>query len=437
MNRKIFKYFVGILIFIVMLFSFWKNFLGTVDENYFEKFGKHSDRIPVIDLIHTDIVGKTTMFFPTYTLQNGENEKNFFEFADIFINQKYNEINISGLKDYYYSHVGLDSVINTMFFRIFGNKYTIQAVQFFTALMTTVMLMIIILWIKKRTNYFAVLSLILFILFFSPDIIKYGQSFYWKLWSWLFPMSIMMAFTDSSLYCSKHKYILSFLIALFTCFVRFAFNFEFVSVVMIAMICPYAYLYFQNFKSYRKNKKIISALFKVFIPPSLGAVLAFLATTMLKLYNTFLIVGNWSEAIKIYNVSLEHTGLNADGRIGTIIKYLGTTWFSYININISYGNLIIACIIILFIVLCLIKIRKESFKNYIPFSLMTWFSFLAPISWMVLANVHCTYSVHGEYIITLWYIPFLLFLIPNTTYVLSDFIYCAVKRNNERIKSME
>lgn len=426
------KIIIMAMLFILLFLSFWKNFFGIVNQEEFIDFGTYSDRYPVMDLIHTDIFGKNTMFYSVRNNVNQVGEWTFGESADILINQKYDGLTGDDFK-VYYSQIGLGSILYSIIFFIFGNALSIKAITLFTALMNTTAIFIVIVWLQKKTNFLTGLAVISFVIFLSPDLIKYGRTFYWVLWTWFIPMISSIYVLGSKTYKSKHKYLWSGFITFAACLFRFMFNYEFVSVVLIAMICPYIYYYLKkcSFSKKKTKLKVLNGI-KLLGAPTVGGIIAFIVSFIIKVIELFLISQSWKEAFKLSQEASSEAIKHSDiSNLETIKLYLTTQWLEIGNIKITYAGLIILCTLIIFVCLAIIFYKEKTIRKYIPLSITTLFSFCAPISWMILATVHCFYPIHGIYIITLWYVPFLLFLVATTFYLSTNVVILLCNKNGE------
>ena len=197
-------------------------------------------------------------------------------------------------------------------------------------------------------------------------------------------------------------------VAFLTCIIEILCYIEYVSAAMIAMLIPY--IYDMLIKRFRFKES-----FKILISASLGALLSFLVVVILIVFLNAIELGSLRQAISLFSerALIRTAGITSDGSFlseGTIYDagklvafkpaYTAFTWFSYTQFEVILMTLVGSMVVLLF------KLFIKSFrmKHLIAFFSIVWLSFLAPLSWFVLAKAHVL--AHPQQSGILWFVPF-------------------------------
>lgn len=422
------KIFIGISITILFIATFFNIALKTTDLDWVKDFDSFSNGIMIADMNYRDNYQVDSYFqkvvFPGLILKNGEQINSGQDVYDTYVNNgKYDK------EDYrvYNSSMTIHRYTYNFFNKIspFSKSTNIMIFYIINALLLSIVLTIIINWLKNHTNLIIGYITLGMLACFSPSISMYGINLYWISWSLFLPMVVSIFIVESKYFNTKHKrYVLPMIIAFLACMLKQLFYFEFLSTTMVAMIIPYIFMCLD--KKYNIKESI-----KVFIYPTMGAVISFIAVSAIKF---MLLIAEYSsmataKAIFFDSIFRRLTGesdnanplvaLSAKTPLIEVIKIMGSYPAYYLKkvFSLSYFGVIGIIICISIYIIYLYKKNKiESNNKLIALTVSTLVSLLAPLSWFVLAKPHT--FIHRIHCTITWFIPF----VPLATVLVLYFI---------------
>ena len=387
-----------------------------------------SNDIMVADLSYRQFYGSENLFLnavtPISTLSKGtisekENQAlNKYIEEDVFLKEEYIE---------YRSNIVIHRFLYAFIDRIspFPNRITYICLEILSALMSALIISYVLKWIAETTNLICGYILLVLLALFAPNLMMAGKNLYWAIWNLYIPMAGSIAVVHSNQYVRNDKKILIVgFIAFLTCSIKILCYIEYVSVAMIAMLIPY--IYDMLITKYRVCESI-----KVIISASVGALLSFFMVAGFILLLNTKELGSLGQAAEFFNerIMLRTAGINADGTlyttgsiydVGKLVAfkpaYTAFTWVSYTQFEVILMTLVGSVVVLLF------KLFIKSFntRHLVAFFSIVWLSFLAPLSWFVLAKAHVL--AHPQQSGVLWFVPFSILAAASIVYVSTDLI---------------
>lgn len=267
-------------------------------------------------------------------------------------------------------------------------------------------------WIHRRFG-FPTATLSAFFMLFNFWLFLYGRSIWWCNWVYFLPLVYGLHFFENEKIVNPKKYILVMAILFF---IKFWFTgFEFITTFLISSSVPYLLYQFKNCTNFYRNF-ILQHFIITAIP--LLLILSFF------LFQFYLVTGNFSQGI----VHLKEAFLRrtSDGysypetskqlnflknyHLDIIVRYLGNSVITRSFVTIPFA--------ILFSAGLLSGVFLYTKKIERRFIWITLFSFLAPLSWLVLFKEHAHIHTHIDFFV--WYLPTGLFLIILVTLALQN-----------------
>lgn len=430
------KIFISISI-ITLFFSLLFNFNAkTAYEDGIENFDSWSTGIMCADLNYRENYKIRNYFqktmYPGVTLEDGNVIKTPEEVIDTFYNNsRYEESEYRT----YYSNI----TIHRYFYAFLqkhlhiSNNNLIKVINIINALLLSIILSLIIQWLKDKTNLISGYVLIFLLAFTAPGLSMYGVNLYWVTYSMYLPMLISIFIVESNYFDYERKvYVIPLIASLITCIFKQLLYFEFITTIMVAMIIPYIFTCMERKYTIRKSIKIL-------IFPFVGAIFSFIIVNIVKF---IMLIKEFSSIELAKQVMLDAVIRRITGDASSldlsvaessnvsileVIKImLSKSCYSFKGIfNLSYLAIIVIFFIIGIYMIYLIKKKKILFSNrIIALMISTCVSLLAPLSWFVLAKPH-TY-VHNIHCVILWFIPF----IPMATIFITYFTTSRFKKES-------
>lgn len=428
-----------ILIFSIVLFIVFVNPLRVYNNervyeqtfaNSTESFSKDSESYVIGSLVEAKQFGfksglgrlsrvidpnATDWFYNVQITYKSYIENEFFEYYDF---EKYNsQLGAQGI---------LFRIMDIILYPVFGGKTSLLIMQGFNALMLSVVISIIAYYFYIR---FGIYSLILFIIgiFYNQWILLASKNMYWIIWSMYLPMAI------SCIYALNKKHKILFLISLFLAIIfKSASGYEYISTVLVAMMIPLLNEEIINYK-----KPII--FLKNLLIPSLIGIAGFFTTIYLHFLRYRLRGWGVKEALhelEIIIVKRTHGSLEAMGlyyealekALEEPISVVLSKYFKASSINIYINNdyldikiwQVILIIVIGITFGLFVYFKKKQDIKIISAIIITVVSFLAPISWFILAKAHS--AAHTFLNVFLWYLPFIPVGLSGIGYFLKVYI---------------
>ncbi len=315
----------------------------------------------------------------------------------------------------YTSQVGLHGVIQSFFSKVspFSRANTLRLLYLTNSFLLSVVLLTIFQQLDRflNTNYWFLLSLLTAALF--SDVMKYGNNLYWNGWAIFLPFAVSLLFVNSRFIKGKFLYPFAFLSTFAPLFLKLLFSYEFVSTIMISQIIPFIFYLIAN-------KVEVTRALKILAIASLGAIAAFAMTIAVHLLQNMLAYGNLSAFFLSMGDTLmmrlsgdpnPDTKFIADaasiGPIGITIKYLTIEMFAFFSASILFVHVLVVFVLTFIYNLFVTSLKSD--HKLAAFGITTGISFLAPLSWYVLATPHS--YIHVDQCVTLWYLPVVFMVI--------------------------
>jgi len=266
---------------------------------------------------------------------------------------------------------------------------------------------------------------LLFTIMLSKWQVYMGNNLYWMVFTMFMPMLVVFVALKLEEFGKRINIFLVSLLVMFFVFLKAAMGYEFISTILISMLCPLIYFAVKN--SWPK-KILFSRCFLIGIFGLLGFVFAVLLHT----YQLSLATGDVEKAVSVIKDRvLTRTYDDPENYIGTpFYESQKASAFSVVlNEYLLRGGTFRLKIPYLFWLVVLVfityKVYKEKYllpeyrkENLIINALIitTWVSILAPLSWFVLAKSHS--YIHTDINIILWHLPFMIFSFALIGYIL-------------------
>lgn len=284
------------------------------------------------------------------------------------------------------------------------------------AILTAIVFLLFGAWVRRNFGFiagFATLSLILL----SPWVNMFAHNLWWVLWNFYIPFLTMLLLLE---YKNRYPHKISktkIMAALFSAmFVKCLFSgFEFITTTLISALCPVVYYAI-------KERQAIKTFLPDVVRYSLTLVASIIAQMVVLITQIRFLEGSFSAGVNhiIYSFTKRSKFGEEDVKMSfaeLLKEYLSDDAFQLgflqNNVQFYFGGVVL---IILFS-LILIYIRDKAKKALIY---TTLFSFLAPLSWLIVFRQHAVNHIHMDYII--WYIPFLLYAFCSIGVAVSTFV---------------
>lgn len=400
--------------FIFLLFTIV--FFCNSQFNLFHLIPKERFEYSKVEVSETLIVGK---------LLNSK-EGSIFEdggFTGIFyVDKDFSSKSLAGKKSYakyihnekpkkylywaYKSQIGGQAILYSLFDKIFGldNDVNIFIFRMLNSLSLSVLLTLMLVWVKRR---FGILPSIISFLLILPNywIFLYGKSTWWCSWVYFLPFVYSLFFFEKNKENYSVKKYIGVLSLLF--FIKFWFTgFEFITVFLISSAIPYIYYLYENKWSFYSS--FIGRHLLIVVMP-------FILAISFQLFQFNLLTGNFKDglihltdaytrrATGGYSYKGDYSYLNdlKQYHVDIVFRYIGGSFMSEDFIKMPF------IIIISLGVGASIFLYSKNIDRKLIFT--TWFSILAPLSWLILFKEHAHIHPHIDFFV--WYCPFLLLLL--------------------------
>lgn len=263
---------------------------------------------------------------------------------------------------------------------------------------------------------------------FSPWVTRSAQNLYWVMWLFLLPVAV------SAWLCrffEERRMPWQAALAMGLCLLaRFLCGFEFVSTVLIAMEIPVVYY---AAKHWSDRKKWLRPAFMFGVAGIAAFVLALAAWFGQTVVAYGGDVGAAVNEMLIPIVARTGVGVNALGTAQDIQDILalplGEVLRTYWQIDYVFGPFSMRGLTMLYALLsaatiaaCIGRKKTEALRTNITMLCTVCVSFLAPLSWFVLARGHAGGHFHVDYI--LWLMPVLPLLLAHVGYCAQSLCDC-------------
>ncbi|SDJ10959.1 hypothetical protein SAMN04515654_12815 [Halanaerobium congolense] len=412
--KKYKSIFLIIIIVIILTLSFYNNFWNIANNNWFNNHQRDSESLVVGRLYKSQIDGITS--------QNGLLGK-FYSSQDGEYKIYKNSLN-AGDYSTYVGQIGLQGIAFSILdnYTNFNNEQNLKMFWLLNSFLLSLVLAFIMIWLY---NEFGISSFIVVSLttVFSQWITVFGRNLYWSIWIMFLPMLICIYLLYYEDKYGRYNNVITSVLIFISIFIKSSSGYEYISTILISLTIPYFYYFI-------KNKWANKIFIKRFIVISLSSLSGFFMAMFVHILQLKSELGSYNKAIdsiiyrvlkrtsgdpnkvnEVYRASLESNVLNV------INKYLenGKAAINLTNLSFFETTLFIfefKDLIFLFLVASVLVFASKKYfpsidENRNKFKALTisvWISFLAPLSWFVLAKGHSYIHRHMNYL--LWHIPF-------------------------------
>lgn len=430
---------------IVMQSAFYANIFRVSNDDWFDRFELYSDSLIYGKIMKTksDMKSDEAKFLGRYSDGTQVNEKETVYFTEeIFLSNE-------DVSDYEYivytAQVGMQGVFYSTIARCVpsvDNATLLSILKVIASLLMALAMLAILMWVYYEFGIFSTIFT-LFGILLMPWLTVMASSLYWFFVLAYLPFIVVLYYLMHTRERHNYKGLIICTLVFIAVFIRTLCGYEYISVILIAMVTPYVYYAYKDkwtFKEFFKRVFVIST-------SSLLAVAASLAYTFTKLnrYLTKDIHLAYDEILKRIAI---RTGLGASNydidSIPFITESLEMKLPEVFRIYLFEGNGIIASLpafsvlIVCMAVYTIFLVAKKTYPKHIndkkirkinALSLMTVLSFIAPFSWMILARGHSVIHTHINYV--LWSLPFAIL---SLSFVAAT-IECVIKANKSHKNS--
>ena len=413
LNKK--SLFLFVVITFLLQLSFNYNFFNATSKNLFNEYQKSSEALVIGKIINSQ---NNSLFSKNVMGTYGEWKNNY----NIYLYDDKNNIDYIiysssfGLQGYFYSI--LDRLFNIF---NFSSHNKLNFMYFLTSFALSLTFATFIISIKKEFGLFSSFILFVTILYCQPLVI-FSKNLYWVTFLLFLPFVyswyILKKYENITTQNLPNKfYLCIFLLIYFKCLS----GFEFLSTIFISIAIPFIYFYL-------KNNWEIQTLLKKLTIVYFYSFSAFILSIFTFLLQKYFVYGNIDSAINLLKfIVLKRTHGNSEEMpyilkaslesdiFEVLLKYWNNknsfdfnSIFGYSKF-ITFGDIFLLFIIFIIIYIALsffiklnIKYKKEQ-KNLL---IVTFISFLAPLSWFVLSKGHS--YIHSNINYILLYVPSLL-----------------------------
>lgn len=425
-----------LFLFITFYFNLPYHFSDNGDKN----FDTFSNGLMLADLSYFDNFKSNSSFekviVPGTTLSDGTSIKSGDDLYIDYINHNahnqkdYVDYNSNIVAHRYFYHF-MDKILPL------SNQGKIKILYLMNAFLMAIMVTTVLLWFKKITNTASASVTLALLGLFAPDFCMYGKNLYWVGWSLFLPMVVSIQVLKHGKFAEgKRQWLIPFAAAFFSCFLKQAFYFEFVTSVMIAMMVPYVYYCVEKRYGFKKSLGLM-------IPPAVGAILSFFAVCFVKVLMLVHDTGNFKQSMSVFLGPIAYRVLgNSNTATGLIQQSAKASLLSVFKLMLlkpalSVKSILFIAEIFVILVLGVITIATVFYGhtkelNHTHFNaclVATWVSLLAPLSWFILAKPHA--FIHNHYCSILWYLPFTPFVILTAVYSITCLL-AMYRRNNPK-----
>lgn len=297
----------------------------------------------------------------------------------------------------------------------------IKFLKFFSSLMLSLLLAVVIVWISKLTNIYGAI-ICLFLLAASPKITLISRCLYFTFFTWFFAFigAIIILHLEHTkrLKLQKKHYLVLFSLMLFH---MLAHSFEFVNSVGIMSVTPFILYGLMSDQFIRWFKRLTAVTLVYFVAIGIGIfALIFqigrseggLAGGIEYMKERFeLRSGEMGEESEMVS-KLDSREAAANATFSQILDiHLETDalsyYFSHYKVFLTFRRLIFVTMLFSVVALLLAFLKKIMLKKTLAILITGWFSITAPISWFFIFPQHC--YLHAHFTPITWYTPFVLF----------------------------
>jgi hypothetical protein len=423
--------------FTLLSLNFYTNFLGSAEQNWFKSFDRDSERVIMGRLIKSRQDGIFSFGgLYVFGVTNATVSKDpFYFFNDKFDNYDayINNFKVEHFSPPYYSQICGQGILLSVLDKIIPYSPAIKLRLFhgLASLLTALILTAIIAWFSVEFGFFAGLTVLIFALL-SQWLTVFGKSLWWFTWAFYLPMAMVMLYFRYTPKKRLGRYLTLGSIVFFSILIKTVFNgYEYITTTLIMMMVPF--VYYNIF-----NKVSFAVFLHGLIKIAISAGLAIAVSLCILSFQIASVSGNFLDGVHHVIYSLEKRthansanpnhqfaasnieGLKAPA-LSVILNYLHGGFCgidsNVFNLKSSEPHaryyLSYARLILLFAVMTLVlylsdqRCASRLHERTLALILASWFSILAPLSWIIIFKAHSYSHLHLNMII--WQMPFTFF----------------------------
>ena len=408
---------------VLLLFAgFYCNLWRVVDSSWFNRFQRMPESLTIGRMVQSEREGifsyaglpgqVSVLSEPPEEFDNGDSQydtyRNGGEFHSFHI---------------YRSRPGAEGMLFGLLDSIVPASPAVKLKIFYVIIstLTAALLAAFVCWLHGQFGWCVSLT-VLATTILSPWLTLFGRNLWWGAWVCYIPPAVALFVLWRERLSGERGFFYHALWACGALFVKCLLNgYEFITVVLVMMTVPYVYHAVLDGWGIRRLAGRFAAL-------SAGSLIGILASMVLLATQISSATGENGFRYILYAFGKRSYGAAADypeiyaGGLGanpfsvifTYMKipwlsvnhivYTGSEWVSsYVN-EVRFGYLVV-----LFLVVTLFLARRKSGSSRRAKALIvtTWFSLLAPLSWLVVFKAHSFVHTHVDPVI--WHMPFTLF----------------------------
>ena len=408
--------------FIVFLLSFQNNFFNAATKSLFKGHERFSEALVLGRMIETQNNGYMSHggFLGRHKIEGFIN----FQY-EAFLNNKFPDSGFRpyrqsfGLQGYFYASI--DSVLR--FVGLESGATRLYLNKLVTSSLFAALLVLFVYFIKHNFGYLSAITFV-FLVATSQWVVVHSNNLYWMFFLVILPFIIVTTFLQLNIQDKKTLLIrrinLLYISVFFAVLIKSLSGYEYISTVLIATVTPLIFFAIRDTWDAK-------AFLVRFLSVGLSGVAGFFTAILMHLKPLTNVQGSltkgfehlWGTIAKrthgdpnmvaeVYRTSLESNIINV------ILKYFNGRAFNLDSL-IGFGGYItfwelIITFFIMSTVITFLTFSLNGYKKYKKLNLAAaatlWFSFLAPLSWYILAKGHSYLHQHINHV--LWYVPFLL-----------------------------
>jgi hypothetical protein len=417
---------LGIFSTLLLFFGFFTNSWQVANENWFIYQNYDNEGWVVGRLVQSHQNG---IFSYGGLLGLGSPDVSLAEFEDEMIEYQFLTYTNESTFELFYtydSQIGGQGILFSVLDALagFSPQQNLKIFHALSSLLSALVITLIILWFYLEfgllVSLFALASAV-----FSPWLVVFGGKLFWSLWSFYLPMVAVMYLYRKRNHTHTNKINLG-IILFVAVFVKCLFSgYEFITTTLIMMMVPF--VYYHTLRKFR-IREFISGL----LIATIGSCLAILLSVTILCIQIGSNGGGFLKAFEHIGFSLEKRTYGDPNNLPSkyaasleshtadvVMTYLKGSFFGpgvYVSNNpvarIILSKIKYLYLIFLFaiasLILYLMRYRNSDKHNKnISLVLATWFSLLAPLSWLIIFKAHSHIHTHMNYIV--WQMPFTLF----------------------------
>jgi len=261
----------------------------------------------------------------------------------------------------------------------------------------------------------------------SEWLVIFGKNLYWMSALWFLPVLVVLGFLNKLKYDKAISWKLLYLFVYLSICLKSLNGYEYISTVLLASVIPI--VYYALVLGWTLKEYFLKTLYI-----GLSGLFGFFTAVFMHILQLSFEYGNISKGIAILTQRIAvRTFANPDVMVHPVMlasakadildvleKYfLGHFFHGTLHFYIFFIILLISTLLGI-LISNYGKFLEEVQRNFIALALTTWLSFLAPVSWYVLAKSHSYIHTHINFV--LWYTPSMIFGFLLIGYVLSMII---------------